>query len=174
MEAFLTWTRIGLLVLCGLCLLGVVYELRTAWRWVIAPAIDMAEKPLRVQSRVGFVEPKANKAPAFTQSIGETRFRGSTGYIASATFDDEDGLLRIVHSEGLFSMPDKGRSVEVAYRPALPPPGRRPPPHHTATPTEAEGALLTFDILYGRACLYLFLAFPPSMLLLGIRFFTRS
>lgn len=172
MENALHWIRIALVVVGALCLAGAVYELRTAWRWVIGPAVGAVEAPLRVDTSVGFVEMKANTQPAFRQEIGETRFRGSTGYVAAATFQDGEGRLRIVRSEGLFAAPSTGRAVTVAYDPELPPPSQRPPYPET-TPTDAEGALLTFDVLYGRACLYAFLAVPCAVLILGLRFFAN-
>lgn len=170
METAQNWIRMLLVAACAVSAVGALYELRTAWRWLIAPAIGIAEAPQRVSSHIAFVLPKANAQPAFRQEIGETRYRGSTGYIASATFDDDKGVFRIVHSEGLFATPSKGREVEVAYLPALLDSEPAPAPGN-AVPAEAEGALLTFDILYGRACLYVGLAAVSGVVLLGLRHF---
>ncbi len=172
MATFLKRASITLLSISGLCFAGMLYELRTVWTWVIAPTIGLTEQPLRRDASIDYVTPKANNAPPFTRSVGETRFRGSTGYIASAIFEDEDQQSRIVHSEGLFAFPEKGREVTLVYKIRPPRPSQQAPTNDN--PIDTDGALLTFDILYGRALMYFFLGMVPMILLMGMRYFVGS
>lgn len=161
----LGWIRIALQVLLVLCVIAVLWELRTAWRYQIAPALELAPAPLHASSEILI---------SVSTTTHRSEFRhgryGSAGYVASATVRDPDGLLRIVRGGGLFSSPRRGDPVGVAYFPAILP-GAEPDPRAPNAPVEAEGTLLTFDILYGRALAFASLGAVLIVLLVGLGFF---
>lgn len=161
----LVWLRIALQVLFVLCVVAILWELRTAWRYTIGPALDLSPAPLRAQTEI---------LSTISQGSDLREFRrgryGSQGYVASASFRDDEGLLRVVHSGGLFAQPSRGDQVEVAYFPD----DAGPNPSSPNAPVDVEGALLTFDVLYGRAALYAALSVVLLALLAGTSFFRTS
>ena len=164
----LVWVRIGLQVLLVLCAIAILWELRAAWRYSIGPALEMAPAPLYAQTEILSTTSRASDPSEFRRN----RY-GSQGYVASAGFRDAEGMLRVVHSGGLFVTPSRGDEVEVAYFPAILP-GGEPNPRAPNTPVEAEGSLLSFDVLYGRALAYAGLAVVLAALLAGTSFFRVS